>query len=832
MREWHLTANDPMAPRIAADARSGRTVYADDQTWQLRLGGPDEPALTLETRYGGRVGLARLVPIWHIGRREVYETQGYHNPPALIAFAPDTLRLRAGLTLNLDVTYEFWTMESQAVGGRCVVANTSDQPQTLRFELSVQAMREDKALQMLYLTLEDGRVALQLGRLTHLQPVLLLEGADQAGGTQARLGRALTIPPGAQGTARWVLGSLGQRDASLALAHKWLAQPSWDAYFQEIDARADAMPQIETGDADLDAALAWSQQLVLRSFLGATGSLPHPSFVMSRKTNQGYAVSGTHSGGFAYPWGGQTVPDALAIIGTVALAAPDLAKGIARNFLAVQRDDGWIDARPGLDGQRVNVLAPPLLATLVNAIYHYTRDRDFLAECLDGLLAFFRRWFKADVDQDRDGVPEWSHPGQGAFGEGPVLMQGQRWAQGVDITTLEAPDLTAYLVREARALLRMAEILERDDVARELEPRVAALTSALMAMWDDGAGVFRYRDRDSHACPTGDLIFEGKGDQALNERTALPQPGRLILRVIGGMSHKPTLDCTLEGIDAAGRPTNETIPANAFNWYRGMGSATTTRVWRELAYLKFGGLSRVFKIEARAADLSRHDQSLLAPLWSGALADDQVRRMVAMLTDPAHYWRAYGVSGCPASDPAYDPAHQNGCGGMWPAWNARLAWALIELGYSREAADLFRRVSAAQARSLKTERVFRALYNPDTGDGLGDADTVDGVVSLDWFARLFGAHVLEPGLVAITGPFAWDGEPVRWTQHGVTVERSDQATRIAFPTAYAVDLPPDAEPQIVHDPNAKKRKAPPPVPAPPPEAGIERPDEGLLPDEE
>ncbi len=62
MREWHLTAGDPMAPRIAADARTGRTNYHDDQVWQLRLGGAQEPALSLETRFGGRVGLAAVDP--------------------------------------------------------------------------------------------------------------------------------------------------------------------------------------------------------------------------------------------------------------------------------------------------------------------------------------------------------------------------------------------------------------------------------------------------------------------------------------------------------------------------------------------------------------------------------------------------------------------------------------------------------------------------------------------------------------------------------------------------------------------------------------------------
>ena len=195
MREWQLKPGDPMAPRIAADARAGRTDYHDDQVWGLHLGGPSEPALSLETRYGGRVGLARIVPVWGVGRRKVYETQAYHAPPLLTAFTPDLLCVRAGLTRTLALTAEFWTMESQAVGGRFTVRNDGDQPQPLRLDLTAQAARQDQALPMLFLTLEGGTVALQMGRLSHLQPVLLLEGARETGAT-AQLSRAQTVPPG------------------------------------------------------------------------------------------------------------------------------------------------------------------------------------------------------------------------------------------------------------------------------------------------------------------------------------------------------------------------------------------------------------------------------------------------------------------------------------------------------------------------------------------------------------------------------------------------------------------------------------------------------------
>ena len=408
-----------------------------------------------------------------------------HSPAH--AYCGYRLRLRAALTPAVQVEIDFWAMESRAVGGRFVCQNTGDQPQTLGLGLAAQMAREGQTLQMFFLTLENNQVALQMGRLRNLQPILLVEDAIGTGAS-ARLTRNLSLEPGQSVAVRWVLASTEDRDSSLLLAHQWLAQPSWDRDLEVIAARAETEPQIETGRAEWDAALAWSQQMVLRAFLAATGSLPHPSFVSSRKTNQGYAVSGVHPGGFNAPWGGQSIPEALLIAPTVALAAPDLAEGIVRNFIAVQRDDGWIDARPGLDGQRANVLAPPLLATLAYTVYEYTQRDGFLRDTFDGLLAFFRRWLQPDLDQDGDGLPEWSRPEQGAFGDSPTLARSRRWAQGANINTIEAPDLAAYLLREAASLIQIAQVLGDQGVADEVALRRDALREHLQAMWNPETG--------------------------------------------------------------------------------------------------------------------------------------------------------------------------------------------------------------------------------------------------------------------------------------------------------------------------------------------------------
>lgn len=818
LREWQLGPTDPMAPRFAADARAGRTVPADDQTWQLRLGGPSEPAIALETRYGGRVGLARVVPAWLIGRRTVLETQGYHAPPVLTAFTPDYCCVRAGLTAALALTVEVWVMESQAIGGRFMLHNRGETPQRARLDLSAQAARENDALQVFLLTLENNAAALQLGRLPGLQPVLLLEGAQPMGATRAQLCSTLPeIAPGATASVRWVLAGLPNRDDSLLLAHQWLSAPDWDAHFATIARRAAAVPQIATGDTDWDLALAWSQQLILRCFLPASDHLPHASFVSARKTSTGYSGTGAHASGFTYAWGGQSLPDALTIAGAVALAAPELAQGVVRNFLAVQREDGWIDARPGLDGQRTGVLAPPLLAALAHTVYRFTGDKEFLAACLDGLVALFFRWANppgGDVDADGDGAPEWQDVQQGAFDQGPLFAQSRTWSQGIDPRMIETPDLVALLLHEGRLILQIAEAVgRRAAFEAEIAPVLERLGTALESFWDEAAGAYRPRDRDSHVTTGGTLVFAGKGDETIAVRTALPEPGRLILRVTGGLGRKPAMECAIEGTDIAGNPAHETVPAGAFDWYRGGGTATTRTAWSAITHLRFSGLSRVFKIEARTADLTHPDLGWFVPLITGALPDDRAARLVAALTDPAQYWRAHGLAGVPANRAPYDPLHREGPGGCWPEWNARLGLALLRRGYAAESVALFRRVIGAQAAILRREQTFRRYWSPDTGEGLGDAEVIQGTVSVEWFAELFGAFVRDARTVVITGPYRFGDAPMTWMQHGVMITRDGAGATIAFPSGHRVALPPDAEPQVLRDPTAPP--APRSMPRPP-----------------
>src|SRR3954454_18985888 len=104
---WQLGTNSPFALALAADARLSQTDYFDDQVWELILGSQGNPALALQTSYGGRVGLVSIVPLWRIDNRPIYQYQAYTSPPVITAFAPGYLQATSKITPRLQLKVDF-----------------------------------------------------------------------------------------------------------------------------------------------------------------------------------------------------------------------------------------------------------------------------------------------------------------------------------------------------------------------------------------------------------------------------------------------------------------------------------------------------------------------------------------------------------------------------------------------------------------------------------------------------------------------------------------------------------------------------------------------------
>ncbi|GAB4452317.1 MAG: hypothetical protein Kow00120_22520 [Anaerolineae bacterium] len=806
MRDWQLAADGPLALRLAADVRLGETDYADDQIWELVLGGGSDPALALQTRYGGRCKLARIIPTLVIGARNIVKAQGYAQRPVVRAFAPNYLRVTARPLTDLALTAEFWAMDSHAVGCRWTFTNESDAPVDLHAELGAAVTGlDDREVKVSLVVLESASPVLRVDRLKNITPVLAMEGARMAL-KGARLSRALRVPAGGRASVRWIHAGMGHIVDAIGAINYWLFDVDWDAAFAEIAALHLSTPDIQTGDPEWDAAIAFAYKVALQSYVGPTGDLPHPSFIFTRIPSRGYSLKGDGSD-HNWQWDGQGATEAYVNLPAVAPAAPELAKGVIRNWLAVREPDGWIDWKPGLRGQRNGRLCIPLLATIAWMLYEYDEDRDFIAEVFPGLLSFFERWFAADMDRDGDGFPEWQDTIHSAFDDCPTFVRWRRWGQGADIRKYECPDLGAYLYREARSLREMAVLLGRDDARGALDARMTHLAGLINAMWRDATSCYHYQDRDSGLTTPGVVVGRCKGDEELIAALRLENPNRALIRITGGVDHAPTVTAFITGMDHNGAEVEELIEPASFYWYRGFGTATSRYIYQQIDAVRLEGLSRVYDVEVRTVDSTRIDQTLLLPLWAGLPGRDRAEAMVRnLITNPDHFWRRFGMPNCPASDPNYDPSNREGSGGVWMMWNTMLGEALLDYGYVAESATLFSRIMAAQLHTLKTEKAFREAYNADAPEGLGDVDHIRGVTPLHWLMRLIGVRIVSPRKVWTGGRYAlpW---PVTVTHRGVTVTRSATQTTVEFPSGSVLRLTDDTW-QAVEDPH-------PPEPPPP-----------------
>jgi len=792
IRRWHLDSNAPYCLHIAADARLSSTDYHNDQIWEVLPGSGESPALALQSRLGGRAGLLSLVPMWIHDGRSIYQAQAYSRPPYLTGFAPGYLRFEAALTPHLALQTEYWAMDSHAIGVRFTLANVHTEPLDVELHVIAFVGINNKEQRLIPLPMAS---ALSLGKIGNLQPVLLLEDGqvESEAPSKPKLKRAFTIAGRKKLVVRLVHAGTEAVNQSLALAQKWL-QVDWNAAFDQIDSNAQAIPQVETGDADTDATISFAYRELVQSFLKATSSLPYPSFVATREPGRGSNINDKG-------WNGQS--STLAYLEGLGIASVDatLAQGIIGNYLAVQQNDGWIDNKPGLAGQKQNFLCMPILARLSWGIFQYTEDSQFLKDSFPKLLKFFQRWLQPDLDKDADGLPKWQNEVQTGYVFTPTFATWQAWGEGADIRTLETPDLLAYLLSEAKSLKEIAYYLRDADAEKQMDEHIARLETALESLWNNDLGRYAYRDRDTHLTTSRvDIIKDARGMDELLPAEKLNPPNRLVVRVSGGVNLQPKMTLKLDGFDLNNKPISEKASGEQFVWAGGRGVYTSKNAFSQIDRVTFEGLSRVYRVDVHTVDSSRLDMNALLPLWSASVPPEHLEALMPLLADPNHFWRESGLSMNSAQDKNFDPKNADGSGGVWLYWLTLIGEALIELGHMEQATELLQRILRVQTQVLKTKKRFSEFYNSDSAEGLGEPTNIAGIVPLHLLMRVIGVRVISNTKVWVGGKFTW-AKPVTIQQRGVQVERHEAETKITFPSGYSVTVNGDDWQEVI-DANA------------------------------
>ncbi len=823
MRSHEIDAASMFEFHIAADARMSRLNYLDDQAWKLDLGGEKRAALAFQTQYGSRADLVSIVPRWQAGGRQVYQYQAYHQPPVLRHFAPNFLEIEAEIRPGLALRARYWAMESSAAGCEFSITNHSEADVELQLELFGQVVINGRQQKLNVLTMGDYSLALHLGQIGNIHPVLALEGAshDIYGGriSSPKLGRGLRLPAGATIRAPFVVAGLTDMRESHSVAMNWLARP-WHVYFEKIDGLALVVPQIHSGDNNCDLLLDLSYNLLLQARMEPTvnlSHLSHSSLVANRAINRGWSRRGDGRDHIR-TWAGQDPTLVYLAASAAAGIVPDWSKALIRNYLSTQDDSGFIDRQPGLAGQTEGILMMPLLARLAWNVFQLNHDlnddqnedlnedlnnslredREFLGEVFLPLTAFFERWLQED--QDGDGLPEWQSERQMAYVAFPSFGASQGWAQGANVRQMETPDLLAYLISEADALAAIARELEDEAAENKFRNKLKDLQEHLEEFWQGSR--YAYRDRDTHHSGKAiELLRGGAGDERHIIKRSLLAPNRVLVRVVGGVSQVPRLQLRLIGKDLKGENCVIEADVGEFDWHNRQGIYITHQALSYVDTIKIEGLSRVYKVYAKTIDSSRLDINHLLPLWTGLLAQERAAALVALAMDETHFYCPNGITMVSRRDANYDASNARGGGGIWMYFLSLIGEGMVKSGFQQEATSLVKRVLSSLSQVLAREGGLSQFYHAEAIQGFGEVNHIGGILPLKLLADVLGIHILSPLKVRVGGPFTW-GQEVKIAQHGVIVTRNAEKIEIDFPSGYSLSLAAQLEWQVLTDTTA------------------------------
>jgi len=782
MRDWSLKTGDPLHLTLAADARLCKPDYVNDHIWEVELG----DTVGLFTAFGLRARSMRIFFRFQENGAAVSAPKDFSAPLALKRYFPNFATLQYAPFENLRVVNEFWIPESHAAAGRVILTNQSNATRRITLELCAALVPLDG--QPIIAT-QQQQVNILAGQTGGIAPALFLTGGPKHGaGTPASLLVELELGPGGTRQVTFAHAALNTVEESFELARRAAAR-NWDAERARIEMLdASQNLDIRTGDADWDAALMFSQQAARALFFAESELLPQPSFVNARLAEQGFSPNGDGAD-YSPAWKGQSPLEAY-YLAEVLQGSPQVAKQLLLNFLASQNEDGEVDYKVGIAGQRGKLLAAPLFASLAWQYAQTAQDDSFLAEVYPKLVKFFWSWFTPAHDRNRDGIPEWDHPLQTGFEDNPIFDVWHPWSQGLNISLAHHPALEAMLYREAQNLARLAKRIGKPEEEFALiQSQAEKLRASVSSAWNAEKSFYAYRDYETGAVSKGKIICKKKGEGNMRPKFEVETPARLLIEIQTKNPAAARPEVEVSEYFSKKKGETETIAGVQFHWRAGGLVATTQRTYTRVGRVTARGLDEKDKIVVKVIDTTAEDLTLALPLWAGIPNPQQVNALIGRnLAAAERFDRPFGFPSLAESPNAEADLVSMS---VHFAWNQLIGEGLLRYGFRAEATRLTARLMTAAIQNLKERHAFYQRYHAETGAGIGERNDARGLAPLGLFMQALGVKIFSATKVRLEGKnlFPWS---VTIKYKGLTVVRGEEQTVLLFPNGQSVIVKEDA----------------------------------------
>jgi len=789
MRDWNLKTTDPLYLSLASDARLVPTDYCNDQIWELSLGGGEPSAIALQTTYGLRARSFRMFPVFTENDISISDPSDFIAAPQIKEFYPNFFSTQFSPFIEVDVQADYWVPHSHGVLIRLEFFNQSNLPRQIKLEWITQlAPNEGRNMSPVEL---DGTWVLS-GNTANLAPVVLISGGAQLyTSPYPSFNQVLSLAPLEKRIIIISQAAFNTTRDSFTAARHFLGR-SWDSEINRVRMENAGMIEIFTGDPDWDAAFAFSQNLLQQLRINPKIKLPFPSFVLSRHSDQGYSLRGDGMD-YNHLWNGQPVLESYFLTCSLLPESAGFAKGLIRNFLSTQTQNGNIDWKPGVAGQLSQLLATPIFCTLTWRIFQFTSDKDFLKETYTSLYQFVKTWFSPQHDRDQDGIPEWDHIFQMGCEDHPVFSFIHPNSQGVDISTAESPALAAFLIRECQSLKEIGKILDTHEYDQELDSISEKLREFVCSAWNAKENSYLYRDKDTHLSTRGEKLAEQIGIGDIIIQRDFESPVRLLIHIQASDEKTRKVQLFIHGITIEGIEEVEHIAAPQTRWNQGKGKISSERLFKRVDSIVIRGIHASDLISVYTNNYHFHDPTSFIPLWAGIPSVDQAELMIKnIVSNPNDFFGSYESPTPQDNQPGHNYEQSQNINVLWLQL---IGEGMLKYGYQNEVAQLFNQIMPSIIQSLKNTRSFREHYSDIISGGHGEKNFINGVAPISLFLDTIGIRLLSPTKIASRGfnPFPW---PVTVKYRGLNIYKHKERSTIIFPNGETIEIE-DATPKII-----------------------------------
>lgn len=789
MREWKLKTSDPVHLTLASDARLVPTDYFNDQIWEIALKGGEPSGIALNTTFGLRARSFRMMPRFTENEITINDHDEFINTPLLNEFYPNYLSFSFCPFKNLNVKAEYWVPHSQGILVRFRLFNQSDKSREIKFDWLAQLSPHNGHI---LTPVEIENTWALTGDTDGLTLIILISGGARSFASPFPcFSQVIQLPSRYEYDITVSCAGFYTIQDSFTAARHYLGR-NWEIETNKIKLLNTEQIDIFTGNSDWDAVFAFSQTLLNQLRINPKKLLPHPSFVLSRHKDQGYSVRGDGRD-YNHLWNGQPAIESYFLASSLLPAAAEYAKGLVRNFISTQSEDGTIDWKPGVEGQRSQLLATPILSSLVWRIFQSTADQNFLNETFYPLYRFVKAWFSPVHDRNHDGIPEWDHVLQAGCEDHPVFSYSLPYSLGVDISTAESPALAAFLFKECWCLKEIGKIINQHDFDLELDSIADRLSEFVNATWNAEQNAYLYQDRDTHKSTKGQIIAKKQGNGEILIQRDFPEPVRLLIHTQVCDEKTRRGQFFIHGVDQQGMLDVERIDMHQMRWNHGKGFITGTCVYSRIESIDIQGVRDEDVISIFSVNYHFHDLTSFIPLWAGIPNREQAQSMIEKcLMDPLKYNRSFGLIQFLEQNVS-DTENQELFTNL--IWTQLIGEGMLRYGYRNEVAQLFNQMMPAIIRSLKNHHNFREYYQGVTGIGTGESNYLSGVAPISLFLDTIGCRLLSSNKIACRGfnPFSL---PITVKYRGISVYKQVDKTTVIFPNGETA-LVEDDVPKII-----------------------------------